>query len=82
MTERVTTEWTIEREHAERDYVRYEQYTLELHGYFSYAEATRDDPGECLLELDGATFRGTPFELTLAEEQAIIAQWTQELANA
>lgn len=81
MTERVTTTWELEREHAERDYVKYETFTLTLDGVFSYERASRDQPGDCLLELNNVRWRGEPFELTAAEEAEIVEHWTEELCN-
>jgi hypothetical protein len=81
MTERVMTTWDVEREHAERNYARYEVFTLDITGMFSYVPSCADDPGECRLELDSVTFRGTPFPLTAAEEDMLITSWCEELRN-
>ena len=79
MTEKVSTTWELERESAERDYAKHETFTLVLDGVFQYNPASSIDPGDCSLDLDRVTFRGSPFELTDLETDAIIASWTEEL---
>lgn len=81
MTKKVNATWELERETAELDYTKHETFTLMLDGIFQYNPASSIDPGDCSLDLDRVTFRGSPFELTADEEAAIIAQWGEELRN-
>lgn len=77
VTRHVTTDWELERIEPHV----YHRFTLWIEGEFSYATATRDDPGDCRLELDRVTCGGEPFDLTLAEETAIIDQWLEDLRS-